>query len=286
MTFFLRAYPILLLPLTATAQVPPRPSLAFEVASIKPSPPLGASRGTRTTRTGIDFGGATLRYCIGFAYRVKDYQISGPPWLGDLQFDIVAKAPENSRPNQFEEMLQTLLAERFKLRVHRETKEIQGLALVVAKGGLKLQESRVDRTQPLPNGPPSIARDVLSIPLPGVLRIIPMPDGGMRLVAGDVKISVIAGNLGNMLGSPVFDMTGATGSYDIVLDASREDVRNQRSYRVNGGPLPDPGPAELAAPSGPSIYDSLQKLGLKLESRKVTVAVIVVDSADKTPSEN
>lgn len=226
----------------------------FEVASIKPSPPLapGQSRGTRDTPTGLNFGGATLRYCIAYAYRVKDYQISAPAWLGDLKFDIIAKAPERSRPNQFGEMLQTLLAERFNLRIHRETREIPGLALV-AKGGLKLKEATVDRTQPPNDGPPNASGDALSIPIPGILRIIPMPDGGMRLVAGDVKMSVVAGNLENLLGAPVFDLTGATGSYNFVLDASRDDVRNQTVIRVDGGPLPHPGPNELTAPSGASI---------------------------------
>ena len=126
----------------------------------------------------------------------------------------------------------------------------------------------------------------LSIPMPGVLRVMPMPDGGLRLVAGEVKMAVIAGNIGNMLGSPVFDLTGADGNYDIVLDASRDDVRNQQVIKMNGGPLPDPTPEQLALPPGYSIYESLDKLGLKLESRKVTLEIIVVDSADKTPTEN
>jgi len=66
-------------------------------------------------------------------------------------------------------------------------------------------------------------------------------------------MSVVAGNLENLLGAPVFDLTGATGSYNFVLDASRDDVRNQTVIRVDGGPLPDPGPNELKAPSGASI---------------------------------
>jgi uncharacterized protein (TIGR03435 family) len=118
---------------------------------------------------------------------------------------------------------------------------------------------------------PKTIRDALSIPMPGVVRILPMPDGSMRLVAGDVKMAASAGNLGNMPGSPVFDLTGAAGTYDIVLDASRDDVRNQTAYRVDGGPLPDPTPAELAAPPGQSVYTSLEKPGLKLESRRVAV---------------
>jgi uncharacterized protein (TIGR03435 family) len=282
---FLRALPILLLPLTAIAQTPPPP--AFEAATIKPSPTFApnGSRGTRTTQTGLDFSGATLRYCIRFAYRVKDYQISGPAWLGDLKFDILARSPANTRPIQFELMLQTLLADRFHLRIHRETKEISGLALVVAKGGLKLKESSHDRAEALPDAPRT-TQEALSIPMPGVGRTLPLPDGGMRSVEGDVKMAVIAGNIGNMLGTPVFDMTGASGNYDIVLDYSRDDVRNQQVIKLNGGPLPDPSPAQMAVPPGQSIYESLQKPGLKLESRKVPVEIIVVDSADKSPTEN
>ena len=263
------------------------PPPAFEAATIKPSPPFppNGSLGTRTTQTGLDFEGATLRYCIRFAYRVKDYQISGPSWLNDLKFDILAKAPANTRPNQFEFMLQTLLADRFHLRFHRETKEISGLALVMAKGGLKLKEASHDRSAVLPDAPRTLLESQ-SIPMPGVGRTLRLPDGGMRSVEGDVKMAVVAGNIGNMLGTPVFDMTGATGSYDVVLNYSRDDVRNQQVIKMNGGPLPDPTPGQLALPPGQSIYESLDKLGLKLESRKVPVEIIVVDSADKTPTEN
>ncbi len=286
---FLRALLILLLPLLATAQTPP--PLAFEVASIKPSPPLipGQFGGPTDTATGLNFHGKTLRYYITYAYRIKDYQLSGPSWLDGLRFDIIAKAPSGSRRSQFDEMLQTLLAQRFNLRIHRETKEIAGLALVVDKGGLKLAE----RTEHGPGSGAVTAADqaprsvieAMSIPMPGVVRTVRLPDGGMRLVEGDVKMAIVAGNLGLLLGTPVFDLTGATGTYDVVIDASRDDVQNQTQIRVDGRP-PELTPAELAAPPSQSIFDSLRKLGLRLESRKVPVEIIVVDSADKTPIEN
>jgi uncharacterized protein (TIGR03435 family) len=292
--FLLRANLILVLSAAAIAQTPPSP-LSFEVASVKPSRPLapGASRGTRTTQSGIDFGGATLRYCVGFAYRVKDYQVTAPAWMSDLRFDIVAKASAGSRPSpmQLDEMLQTLLAERFHLRIHRETKEIPGLALVVAKGGLKLKERTTQGPGSGPStassdGPPLSVLDAMSIPMPGVNRTVRLPDGGMRLVAGDAKMSLIAGNIGGMLGTPVFDLTDATGTYDVVIDASRDDVRNQTVIKCIGADCPQPNPGELAAPPGMSIFDSLLKLGLRLEPRKGPTEIIVVDSADKTPSGN
>ena len=207
----LRPLLLLLSVLTAIAQSPPP---AFEAATIKPSPPFppNGSRGMATTQTGLDFTGATLMACIRFAYRVKDYQISGPAWLNDLKFDILAKAPANTRPIQFGPMLQALLADRFHLRIHRETKEISGLALVVAKGGLKLKEATHDRSAVLPDEPKTLL-EAQSIPMPGVGRTLRLPDGGMRSVEGDVNMAIIAGNIGNMLGTPVFDLTGATGEF-------------------------------------------------------------------------
>ncbi len=250
----------------------------------------GQANGPIDTATGLNLIGKTLRYCITYAYRIKDYQLSAPSWLADLKFDIIAKAPAGSPRSQFDEMLQTLLAQRFNLRIHRETREIAGLALVVDKGGFKLAERIEHGPGSRPNraasdGTPRSAIEAMSIPMPGVVRTVRLPDGGMRLVAGDVKMPVIAGNLGAMLGVPVFDLTGLTGSYDVAIDASRDDVQNQTMIRVDGQP-PAPTPAELSAPPGQSISESLRKLGLKLESRKMPIEIIVVDGADKTPSGN
>jgi uncharacterized protein (TIGR03435 family) len=114
--------------------------LSFEVASIKPSTPLrpGESRGSSTTPTSIHWQ-TNLRHCIAFAYAVKDHQVSGPAWLADVRFELIAKAPEGAREADFPEMMRTLLAERFKLSAHTDTKEFSGFALVVGREGPKLK---------------------------------------------------------------------------------------------------------------------------------------------------
>jgi uncharacterized protein (TIGR03435 family) len=121
---------------------------AFEVASVKPSLPAkpGESRGSSTTPSGIHWHSILLR-CIAFAYGVRDYQVSGPAWLADARFEIVAKAPADSREADFSEMMRTLLTERFQLKAHTEQKEYAGFVLVVGKEGPKLT-----RSAPLPGG--------------------------------------------------------------------------------------------------------------------------------------
>jgi uncharacterized protein (TIGR03435 family) len=260
-------------------------SLAFEAASVKPAMPGALGGRDRDTPTGLDFQNKSLLYYVIYAWRVKDYQIVAPSWMSELKFDILAKAPANPRPKEFAAMLQTLLIERFHLQIHHETRELPGLALIPAKGGLRLTEA--DPKKPAVPDPDTFRnlRDAMSIPTPGTVRIIPMPDGGLRLVAGRVRMTVIAGNLGNMLGIPVFDQTGATGDYDFVIDASRDDVQNQKAILVDGHAPELPG-SDPATPPGISIHESLLKVGLRLESRKMPIDFIVVDHADKTPTEN
>ena len=101
----------------AFGQTPAAPP-SFEVASVQPAPPQRRTA-TRTTRNGIDYQGVTLRFCIINAYRVKSFQISAPRWMDDLRYDIVAKASKAVKYDQWAPMFQTLLAERFKLRIHR-----------------------------------------------------------------------------------------------------------------------------------------------------------------------
>src|SRR5208283_5325729 len=141
--------------------------LSFEVASVKLARPLvpGESRGTKRGIDRIELQYATLRNCIVYAYRVKDFQVSAPAWLDDLHYDIVAKGPAGTRPDHLQEMLQTLLAERFKLQIHRETKEVAGLALVVGKDGPKFEKAAQESEDPNGHPMPSLA--------PGSFRVSP-----------------------------------------------------------------------------------------------------------------
>ena len=132
------------------------PGPAFEVASIKPAAPLNrgqifsgqAHAGMKVDAARVDIGSMSLADLIRVAYRVKPYQISGPDWMASERFDVLAKLPEGASSGQVPEMLQALLAERFKLAVHRESKEHAVYALVVGKNGPKLKESPPDADAP------------------------------------------------------------------------------------------------------------------------------------------
>src|SRR5579862_5034964 len=129
---------------------PPNPQIRFEVASVKPSPPPAAGRSTNYHMNGgpgtpdpnrfacENFDLASL---ITLAYDIPSYRLSAPSWIRDAKFNIVANVPSGSTKEQFRLMLENLLAERFQVKTHWDTKEMQVYALVVAKSGSKLKES-------------------------------------------------------------------------------------------------------------------------------------------------
>jgi len=252
----------LLLSLSCLALGQEKPAApAFEVASIKAN-----TSGDR--RMGIQMGGAgeiimsnfTLRRLIMFAYDVKGYSLSGPDFMDTVSFDVNAKPPEHSKRNDIKPMMQALLAERFKLQVHRENKTITGYALTVAKGGLKLKE--VQST----DGPEGGGRQVR------------MNIG--QLTAQQVDMKAIADLLAGQLDRPVVDMTELKGLYDFKLEFTPE----QRQ-----GIAPPPDAAERPSPdaAGPTIFTALQEqAGLRLQSQKVPVDVVVIDHVEKVPTEN
>jgi uncharacterized protein (TIGR03435 family) len=275
--------------------------LAFEVASIKPAAQPVANRGGRAfVRVGMSTDGGMLRYTnvglkdvIRAAYKVKEFQIEGPDWLGNARFDITAKFPEGATEKQVPEMLQALLAERFKLALHRESKESPIYALVVGKGGPKLKaaEVPVGDTPALDKSPRTGAQDVAvarpggNVPV-GMMRMM-MDPSGMHFQASSVTLAGLAEAISRFTERPVMDMTEIKGQYDFELVFAPETMRG---VRVMGGPPPaggdrgagDNAPAEPAE----SIFDAVQRYGLKLEPRKAPIEVLVIDHIEKTPTEN
>jgi uncharacterized protein (TIGR03435 family) len=183
-------------------------------------------------------------------------------------------------------MLQNLLAERFHMTVHREKREQPVYALVVGKNGPKLKKSAEDAL-PAP-------------PQPGAN--LPPRKGGMKistnghLEASGVTMSGLSDMLSNILDRPVVDKTELPGNYDIVLDVAPEDLVGMKRLAATFGPPPagkptggkapgEAGPAPEVAPSA-SVFTAVQQLGLRLEGRKLPVEFIVVDKADKVPTEN
>src|SRR5579883_2910670 len=121
----------------ASAQSPEPPS--FEAASVKPNRSGDGHSSSHTRESNVLMTNMSLRSIITWAYQIKDYQLEGPPWLAGERFDIVAKAPVGTPERQLAPMMRTLLAERFKLKTHKETREFPVYALVAAKGGIKLK---------------------------------------------------------------------------------------------------------------------------------------------------
>jgi uncharacterized protein (TIGR03435 family) len=298
-----------------TAPVPP----AFEVASVKPAAPQQPGR--MITGMGGDAGrvtytNATLKNVLMRAYDVKIYQITGPSWLDSERYDINAKVPDGVSKEQIPAMLQALLAERFQMKVHRETKEQSVYALVVGKNGPKLKkydESAAvfgfggpDGAPPPPPPPPGGASTGLAArstggggpggPMPrGAMMVsINGSNGTVRIQTKGNTLSGLANMLSGFLDRPVVDMTGIQGDYDISLEAATSEFSGMRLLTPMGagaGPMPGAStdsPATPAPDSAPaaSIFTSIQQLGLKLEPRKAPVEFIVVDKAEKVPTEN
>jgi uncharacterized protein (TIGR03435 family) len=202
-------------------------------------------------------------------------------------------------------LVQSLLVERFKLAFHREQKEQAVFALIVGKNGPKLQPSPPDAPPPSTDAPPAGGSNrpdpvrVSGNPQSGMvirgaggagaLKMSMSPDGMMHLEAEKLTLAQVADSLTGFVGRPVVDMTGLAGNYRIVLDLSREDMMaSARAAGVNipGGALPGAPGAGPADPAGTSIFQSVENMGLKLESRKAPIDFLVIDRLEKTPTED
>jgi uncharacterized protein (TIGR03435 family) len=247
----------------------PRPE--FEVASIKLNKSgdsrvmVMPARGGRFTATNIP-----LEYLVTAAYGIKGFQLSGAPaWFTSERYDIDAKAEGDPSLDAMLRMLQGLWEERLQFKFHRETKELPVYALVVSKPG-KLRESEGNCGPPPETAPPP-REPVKLAAAPCRFMILPG-----HLGSGKAAISQLADALSRLTDRIVVDKTGLTGEYDINLDFTRE--QGQLQAPLEGAPRQDP--------NGPSLFTALQEqLGLKLESQKGPVDMIVIDHIAR-PSEN
>ena len=268
---------------------------AFEVASIKQAAPQAAGR--MMVRMGgdpgrVDYANVSLKDVLARAYNMKRFQVNGPSWLDSERYDITAKVPDGVKPEEIPAMLQVLLAERFKMVTHKETKEQPVYALVVGKSGPKLTKSEegnegaAPKTLALPDGGRGPA------PKGAMMMSMNGPGGNARMQANGVTLARFSDMLSGMLDRPVLDMTELKGNYDIALDVSMEDLAGMKRLAVGvggpggpGGPGGDHGPAPDAAPAA-SIFTAVQSLGLKLDPRKAPVEFLIVDRGEKVPTEN
>jgi len=236
----------------------------------------------------LRYSNVSLKDCIRNAYRVKDFQVQGPDWLDSTRFDIVAKLPDGSSQDQIPEMLQALLAERFKLTLHRDTKEHAIYALVAGKGGPKLKPADASMAPPPPPGVAPPPPDKTG-GMPRGAIMMQIDPAGAHLKAPSATLANLADTISRFTERPVVDMTGIEGRYDFDLVFSPEMTRNMRVMTAGG--MPPPGAGDHAASDAPaepagSIFDSVQRYGLKLEPRKAPMEVIIVDHIEKTPTEN
>jgi uncharacterized protein (TIGR03435 family) len=303
----LRSLAVFLFGVIAFAQQPSK--LEFEVASIKPvNQPMGrtiiGSRGGPGTPdpTRVEYMGLPLKALITMAYDIKQYQLTGPAWLDDPQtrFDITARVPEGAAKDDVKIMLQNLLADRFKLTVHHETKDLPLYELTVGKNGHKMKSSVEDPDASKQQGPPPLDKDGRPQIVPGrPAMLMMMRPGGIRMTGGVRTMTDLANALSNMVGSSVVDKTGLPGTYDFVLEFAPEPGQGG----IFGGPLlppPPPPPAGAAGPgagpetAGPNnqtdlanLFTAIQEqLGLKLDKKKGPLDTVVVDRLERTPTEN
>jgi uncharacterized protein (TIGR03435 family) len=238
----------------------------FDIATVKLMPPaepgvlvnvnLGRINNGTVTLTNV-----TLSECLQFAYGiVSSAQIAGPDWIKtrDARFDIVAKAPPDAARDQVLVMLQNLLAERLKLATHHEKRETPFVALVVARNGPKLGPAK-------------------ELPASGQIPA----QGPGRILHPQMPMSMLATLLSRFEQQLIIDMTELKGPFAVDLQWLPDTLRRRASQEpalVNGQPV------NLDLPSLPTALQ--EQLGLRLDSRKGPVDVLVVDHAEKVPVDN
>lgn len=241
---------------------PPKPMAAdanpiFEVATIKPSKPDTPGRAFRVNGRRFMTINTSLNNLISFAYGLHDRQITGgPAWMESDKYDLEAKPDGEGQPSQAQwmTMVQKLLADRFKLTFHRDKKELSVYAIVVAKTGSKLTKSDGD-----PNGLPSLFFRGLGV--------LPARNATMTDFAGVMQTAV--------LDRPVVNQTGLSGRFDFVLTWTPDE------FQFGGLGVKIPAPADNAA-APPDLFTAVQQqLGLKIESTKAPVDVLVIDHVEK-----
>jgi uncharacterized protein (TIGR03435 family) len=246
----------------------------FEVAAIRPfapgpngSFPIGVKGGPGTDDpTRMTFTNYSLTNMIVLAYSLKYYQLTAPDWMNEKEarYNIEARVRPGATKEQANEMIKNMLADRFKLVLRRETKELPVQVITIAKGGPKLKEA-VD--------------DPASRPMIG--RVVMARTGSQRVTAKGKTIEDLADTLSTR-SVTVLDKTGLTGKYDFTLEyaASSATLGGLRQQGL-------PAPTEDAAPEFPELPRALQEqLGLKIDAAKAPIEILTVESVSKTPTDN
>ena len=289
---------------------------AFEVSTIRIAPPITPAMvatgnmhtGMKVDKARVDIGFTSLAELIRIAYQVKAYQISGPDWMSFERWDVLAKIPDGASPNDVPQMLRTLLAERFKLSVHRENRDRRVYALEPAKNGLNLKESPADETTIADGRQAGAGADKplqVNISTGGKSTVVSgggfgrtetemRPDGSMHMNSSRMTIPMLAEALSFYLDRPVIDLTQLPGGYQMELEFSAVDIR-YAAMKAGAAMFPQAAAdadasrtAELASDPGTgiSLIASIRRLGLRLEPRQAPIETIVVDHLERAPTAN
>ncbi|MEP7351613.1 MAG: TIGR03435 family protein [Acidobacteriota bacterium] len=264
---------LMLVSFTAAFSQPKPAKPAFEVAAVRPSDPnpdntilVGMSQDPSVVR----YDNITLRDTIRGAFRVRDFQIVAPDWMANARFQIEGKIPAGVSNDQIPEMLQSLLAERFKLETRREMKETNVYALVVAKDGPKLKPSE--------SKPDSKAMTAMGTDgKPRQLVYFGGSSSDVTVTAPGASLLTFVGVTSRFTQWPLVDMTGIEGLYDFSLRFAPE---------VSGGLREPPANAPGALDPAPTLADALKQYGLRIEKRKLPLEMLVVTHMDRVPTEN
>jgi uncharacterized protein (TIGR03435 family) len=231
-----------------------QPPSEFEVASVKIAPPRSGSSGFIAIDSDpamIRYANTTLKMLIATAYRFNSNRIlSGPAWVDSQLYDLAAKLPPGTPKDRVPAMLQSLLAEQFKLAVHRAMKDQRVYFLTVGKGGPRLKEAHAEERQ-----------DVEQVRG----ERLPLQIARGSINGHSIPLASFAGALAAVMGSEVIDRTGLTGKFDVDLKWTPEE---DRGY-------------------GSELFAALQEqLGLKLKPGRTPVEFLVIDRAERIPAGN
>lgn len=269
--------------------IPAQQTPTFEVASIRATDPgtVGNTVGLRVTGSQVRYGGLSLKDYIGLAYDMSPQQVFAPDWAASQRFEIAATLPPGATREQVPEMLRALLAERFQLRVRKETRELPVYALTVSRGGLNIKGTPVD-----PNEPPPAATETTGAAANNAITI---GIGAGSLTFGSNKFEIrrltmadLAAGLTRFLERKTIDLTGSTDRFDFTMELEPRDASfvSIRAAVTNGFPVATDALRFLeGAPSnvlGPYIAET----GLVLEERRALLEVVIMESASKEPTLN
>jgi uncharacterized protein (TIGR03435 family) len=249
--------PIRFLILASTAALFAQTPVAFEVASVKPSAPNQRGYGiVPEPGGGLKVRNAPLALIIGEAFAVQSFQLSGvPSWANSARYDIDARAADpQADKRQLRQMLESLLADRFRLAVHRETRDLPVYSLVAARSGPKLTRA-ADAAGP---------------------HGVDFRDGGLIIIGRAATMEEFAQALSFRVGRRVTDRTGLDGRYDFRVEFTPDEAIPR--FGDEHPPAGDP--------DGSSLFTALQEqIGLRLQAAKGPVEIVVVDKVER-PTEN